>query len=151
MHLEKHLMRAGLFLLLQIPANLATALGVQAVVFPISSEFCELMKRHHVLNANPLVGCDRLSLVKFSFVDFEGRAHDDGEIVILDAAAEHLFQVLNELRRKRFPIARAKSIHLYEGKDDASMADNNTSAFNHRNIAGSSAISLHAYGAAVDL
>ena len=39
----------------------------------------------------------------------------------------------------------------YDGDDDASMADNNTSAFNVREITGGSTISLHAYGLAIDV
>jgi hypothetical protein len=39
----------------------------------------------------------------------------------------------------------------YDGNDDASMADNNTSAFNVRKIVGGSKISLHAYGLAIDI
>jgi hypothetical protein len=39
----------------------------------------------------------------------------------------------------------------YDGDDDASMADNNTSAFNDRTIKGSASPSLHAYGLAIDL
>jgi hypothetical protein len=39
----------------------------------------------------------------------------------------------------------------YDGNDDASMADNNTSAFNDRAITGGGAVSLHAYGLAIDI
>jgi len=42
-------------------------------------------------------------------------------------------------------------IDHYDGNDDASIADNNTSAFNARNVAGTSSLSLHAYGLAIDL
>ena len=39
----------------------------------------------------------------------------------------------------------------FNGDDDASTAANNTSALNVRAVAGSGAISLHAYGVAIDL
>jgi hypothetical protein len=39
----------------------------------------------------------------------------------------------------------------FEGDDDASMRDNNSSAFNDRNLTGGDSLSLHAYGLAVDL
>jgi D-alanyl-D-alanine carboxypeptidase len=42
-------------------------------------------------------------------------------------------------------------METYDGDDDASMADNNTSAFNDRTIKGSASQSLHAYGLAIDL
>ena len=39
----------------------------------------------------------------------------------------------------------------FEGDDDASMAANNTSAYNDRAVAGTSSVSVHAYGCAIDL
>src|SRR5262249_17840275 len=44
-----------------------------------------------------------------------------------------------------------KLINAYEGSDDASIADDNTAAFNSRNVAGTNSLSLHAYGLAIDL
>ncbi|MDR3527352.1 MAG: M15 family metallopeptidase, partial [Rhizomicrobium sp.] len=97
------------------------------------------------------VGCERLSLVTFSYVDFEGRSHADGQIVVLDAVAPRLLQIFEALQARGFPIAKAKPVEAYEGDDDASMADNNTSGFNDRPIAGTTRPSLHAYGVAIDL
>src|SRR5262249_47421353 len=54
-------------------------------------------------------------------------------------------------REIRFPIAKARLINHYEGNDDTSIADDNTSAFNSRNVAGTNSLSLHAYGLAIDL
>jgi hypothetical protein len=48
-------------------------------------------------------------------------------------------------------IAKAKLMNSYNGNDDASMADNNTSAFNDRKITGGGSVSLHAYGLAIDI
>jgi peptidoglycan L-alanyl-D-glutamate endopeptidase CwlK len=39
----------------------------------------------------------------------------------------------------------------YDWSDDASMADNNTSAFNYRVVMGTERLSHHAYGRAVDI
>jgi D-alanyl-D-alanine carboxypeptidase len=121
--------------------------GVKA----ISPGLCKQMKAHHVLNAGAPVGCDRLKLVQFSYIDFQGRVHDDGEIVVLDAIAKHVSQVLKTLESRGFPIAQARLMNEYDGNDDASMDQNNTSAFNHREIAGGGSVSLHAYGVAIDL
>jgi hypothetical protein len=51
----------------------------------------------------------------------------------------------------RFPLEKARPLNVYEGDDEASMSDNNTSAFNDRPIAGGRGLSMHAYGAAIDL
>jgi hypothetical protein len=109
------------------------------------------MQMHNVIGADAPVDCSRLRLVKFAYVDFDGRAHDDGQIVVMDAAANHVLHIFTKLREKHFPIARARLLDRYEGNDDASMADNNTSGFNARKIAGGNSLSLHAYGLAIDL
>ncbi len=120
-------------------------------VLPISPALCNHMKLHHVLNPGAPVGCDRLRLLKFGYIGFDGQTHSDGEMVVLDAVADHVLQVFGALRARLFPIASVKLMDHYEGDDDASTAQNNTSAFNVRPIAGGSALSLHAYGVAIDL
>jgi hypothetical protein len=120
-------------------------------VAPISRARCDDMAKHNVIRPGVPVGCARLSLVKFAYVDFDGHAHGDGEIVVMDAAAENVLRIFARLREMRFPIAKARLIDHYDGNDDASIADNNTSAFNARNVAGTSLLSLHAYGLAIDL
>jgi hypothetical protein len=120
-------------------------------VEPISAALCDDMKAHNVLTPEAPVGCARSSLVKFSYFGFDGQTHADGEIVVMDVAAEHVLRVFAKLQEMHFPIAKAILMNKYDGNDDASMADNNTSAFNGRKIVGGSAISLHAYGLAIDL
>jgi len=120
-------------------------------VTPISAALCEDMKRHHVLGPNAPVGCERLRLVKFSYIGFDMALHEDGEIVVMDAAAPHVLRIFTTLRAMRFPIAKARLMNHYQGNDDASMADNNTSAFNDRMITEGTAVSLHAFGLAIDI
>jgi hypothetical protein len=120
-------------------------------ILPISQTLCEDMNARGVLKPGAPVGCERLRLVKFDYVDFDGRIHDDGEIVVMDAAARYVLNIFVSLRRMRFPIAKARLMNEYNGNDDASMADNNTSAFNVRDIVGGSTLSLHAYGLAIDI
>jgi hypothetical protein len=120
-------------------------------VVPISAELCADMKRHHVLNPGAPVTCERLRLVRFRYVDFDGASRDDGEVVVMDAAADHVLQVFIALHSRTFPIASAKLMNAFEGDDDASMDHNNTSAFNVRPVPGSRSISLHAYALAIDL
>jgi hypothetical protein len=120
-------------------------------VAPISMEQCRDMKLHHVLNPGAVVGCDRLRLVSFRYIGFDGQLHNDGEIVVMDAVADHVLEIFVTLRNRRFPIERAKLMNSYDGNDDASIADNNTSSFNDRKVAGTTAISLHAYGLAIDV
>src|SRR5580704_9164487 len=117
----------------------------------ISEELCRDMQAHHVLNPGAPVGCERLRLLKFGYVDFTGQTHDDGEMAVLDAISDQVLQIFAALQKQGFPIAEAKLMDKFDGDDDASMAENNTSAFNVRQIAGGGAVSLHAYGVAIDL
>ena len=136
--------RVLIFLLLLSPA-------MAGDIAPIDAARCAFMKAHHVLNSGAPVGCERLSLVSFSYVDFEGHPHTDGQIVVMDAVAARVLRIFDGLQARGFPIAKAKPVEAYEGDDDASMADNNTSGFNDRPIAGTPRTSLHGYGAAIDL
>lgn len=120
-------------------------------VFSVSAALCRDMKLRHVLHPGAPVGCDRLKLAKFGYVGFDGQIHSEGHLVVMDAVADHVLQIFVTLRKRRFPLASAKLMNEFDGNDDASMDQNNTSAFNHRKVAGSGAISLHAYGVAIDL
>jgi hypothetical protein len=135
--------------LLQLPAEARANNGNGTAT--IKTAFCEEMKLHKTLTKNSQVGCERLALVRFDYVGFDGAVHTDGEVVVLDAAADHVAKIFGTLLDLRFPIEKAKSLTHYEGNDEASMADNNTSGFNDRPVSGGSAISLHGYGLAIDL
>lgn len=120
-------------------------------IAPVTAAACASMRAHGVLAPGAPIDCPRLSLVTFSYVDFEGRSHDDGQIVVMDAVASHVLQIFAKLRELQFPIHKAVLMDHYEGSDDASMADNNTSAFNSRKITGGNSLSMHAYGLAIDI
>jgi hypothetical protein len=117
----------------------------------ISAALCKDMQLHHVLRSRSRIPCDRLRLVKFGYIGFDGEQHGDGEVVVLDAVAVNVARIFAALRDRKFPIAKARLMNHYEGNDDVSMADNNTSAFNDRNISGGNQISLHALGLAIDI
>ena len=112
---------------------------------------CDQLKVRGVLSAPGPVGCEKLAIVRFSYIDFDGRTNSDGEIMVMAAAAGFVKTIFDTLHARRFPIARARLMDHYSGDDQASMHDNNTSAFNHRSVAGGKLPSLHAYGLAIDL
>lgn len=123
----------------------------QDQVGPVSAALCQDMKAHRVLNAGAPVGCDRLRLVTYGYLAFDGSPRDDGQIVVLDTVADRVLQIFIALRARKFPIASAKLMNAYDGDDDAAVEDNNTSSFNVRTVPGSTSISMHAYGLAIDL
>jgi hypothetical protein len=138
-------------LALLAPLQLMPNSAVAAEAGPISKDFCEAMKNHKTLTDHGPVGCDRLALVKFGYLGFDGKVHGDGEIVVMDAAAGHVARIFQKLLELHFPLSKALPLNRYDGDDDASMADNNTSSFNDRPVAGSTSLSVHAYGLAIDL
>ena len=117
----------------------------------LTKELCAEMRLHKTLRADSVVDCKRLTLVKFDYFGFDGQIHNDGELVVLDAAAERVANIFGALLKMHFPIHQAKLLNHYDGNDEASMSDNNTSAFNDRSISGGSSVSMHAYGLAIDV
>lgn len=96
------------------------------------------------------VGLDMLRLVTVDYWGFDGGIHR-GELVVHVDHTAALLSVFGVLFEARFPIAQVRLIEDFGGDDDASMAANNTSAFNCRRAAGSQRWSEHAFGAAIDI
>jgi hypothetical protein len=112
---------------------------------------CSRLQAAGVIDARAPAGCDRLAIVRFPYIDFDGVRHDDGELMVLAAVAPEVGELFQQLYQRGFPLARVRLIEHYRGDDAASMRDNNTSAFNNRQITGGGPPSLHAYGLAIDI
>ncbi len=117
----------------------------------IDSATCSALRSNGVLHATAPIGCERLQVIRFSYVDFDGKQRDDGEIMVMDAAAPQVAALFDQLRARGFALAGARLMQHYRGDDQASMRANNSSAFNDRAITNASAPSLHAYGLAIDI
>ncbi|MEZ0166067.1 M15 family metallopeptidase [Kineococcus sp. LSe6-4] len=106
------------------------------------------------LSASWRPGCpvppERLRTVTVSFVDFAG-APSTGRLVVHADVADAVVAVFARLYSQRFPIARMEPVEAFGGSDDASMAADNTSAFNCRSTTGGTGFSEHSYGTAIDL
>jgi hypothetical protein len=129
----------------------ASALARAGSISPISPALCADMRAHHVMSADAPIGCERLAVVRFAYLGFDGREHGDGELVVLDAVADQVLAIFTELKARRFPLQQVRLMNAYDGDDDASIEANNTSAFNDRRVVGTQSISMHAYGAAIDI
>lgn len=103
------------------------------------------------MSAAAPVQCARLKQVQFDYIDFQDQQHNNGSIIVMDAVAPYIATIFERLYTLKFPINKAQPIRHYQGNDDLSMADNNTSAFNYRPIAGKRSLSIHAYGLAIDI
>lgn len=93
---------------------------------------------------------DRLRLLRVCHVTPNGTV-GQGQLVVAAAIANASVALFARLYGIGFPIAQMQPIDVFAGNDDASMAANNSSAFNFRTIAGRTTLSLHAFGHAIDI
>jgi hypothetical protein len=94
----------------------------------------------------------QLRAVRLSYWGFDGKRHT-GRLVVNADATRAVVVVFRRLYRERFPIRRMRPVDAYRGSDDASMAADNSSAFNCRYAVapGPKSWSVHAYGRAIDV
>ena len=100
-------------------------------------------------------GCP-VALEQLRYLEVTHWTFDDetetGELVVHENSAEDIVAVFASLFDARFPIERMELVDAYDGDDDLSMAANNTSAFNCREVAWRPGVwSNHATGQAIDI
>jgi peptidoglycan L-alanyl-D-glutamate endopeptidase CwlK len=100
--------------------------------------------------AAPRETLESLSLIDLRYLGFDGRPHR-GQIVVHRELAVEVGEIFALMEQWRFPIAGVVPIVRYGWSDEASMAADNSSAFNYRTIAGTDRLSRHALGRAVDI
>lgn len=91
-----------------------------------------------------------LRLLRVTHLGFDGHPRT-GELVVHRAQADRIVEVFRRLHEARFPVQRMVTVDRYGADDDASMAANNTSAYNCRKTTGGTSWSEHAYGTALDV
>jgi hypothetical protein len=93
----------------------------------------------------------RLRLVEIDHIGFNGQTHR-GELIVHEDLVAEVIAIFEQLHQLLYPIEKMRTVDHYAGADDElSMQDNNTSAFNCRQIPGTGRWSQHAYGRAIDL
>ncbi len=90
-----------------------------------------------------------LAYVRLDHVTFAGIAR--GELVVAAALAARAVALFRRLWQLGFPIRQLRLVDDFAASDDASMAADNSSAFNFRVVAGTSVLSQHALGRAIDI
>ncbi len=91
-----------------------------------------------------------LRYVHVRYCDFDGEPAE-GELICNAAIAQDLVEIFFELYENGYQIEQIHLVDEYGGDDNASMAADNTSCFNYRNVANSSSLSRHALGLAIDI
>ena len=93
---------------------------------------------------------DDLRYVHILHYNFDGMS-TEGELICNKYIADDLLEIFYELHRNEYQLERVRLIDEYNGDDTASMEDNNTSCFNYRVVDGSTSLSKHALGLALDI
>jgi len=96
------------------------------------------------------VGLEDLRLVRVGYMRFDG-TEQVGELVLRADVASYMPGVFKTLWDEDFRFERIQLVDDFGGDDNASMAANNTSAFNCRAVAGTNKFSQHSYGTAIDI
>ena len=102
----------------------------------------------------PETGCtvpyEDLRYVGLLYIDFDGE-EQTGELICNKAIAQDMVEIFYELYRNDYRIERIRLVDEYDGDDTLSMIDNNTSCFNYRVVDGTTTLSKHALGCAIDI
>ena len=96
------------------------------------------------------IAFSELRSVQVKYMNFKGETKM-GTLIVNKKIAKKTAQIFYELYKIKYPIQRIETIDKYGANDTKSMMANNTSAFNYRLIAGSSKLSNHGKGLAIDI
>jgi hypothetical protein len=93
---------------------------------------------------------DDLRYLTVEHVTFAGTV-SGGELIVAAVIAARTVELFRRLHAIGFPIRAMRLVDDFGGSDDASMAADNSSAFNFRTVAGTDVLSQHARGLAIDI
>lgn len=100
--------------------------------------------------ANLSISYDDLCYMQVLHYDFNGDIQT-GELICNRKIADDFIEIFYELYVNAYQIEKIRLVDEYGGDDTASMLDNNTSCFNYRVVDGTSSLSKHAIGCAIDI
>lgn len=102
------------------------------------------------LKENAVLSLDELCYIRVLHYGFDEKTHI-GEMIVNKKISDDVLDIFGKLYQAKYPIEKMRLIDDYDGDDERSMSDNNTSAFNYRTISGSGNLSRHGMGMAVDI
>lgn len=74
-----------------------------------------------------------------------------GELICNASIANDLLDIFRQLYINNYKIERVSLVDVYDADDEKSMAANNTSCFNYRQVMNSTTLSKHSRGMAIDI
>ena len=99
---------------------------------------------------NPYIGRDDLRHIRALHWDYDNQMHV-GEMIVNAQIADRVCTILRQLFDAKYPIQRMLLPDVYDADDETQMRDNNSSCFCYRSVAGTTVLSKHARGLAVDI
>lgn len=99
---------------------------------------------------NDNISMDELRYLRVLHVGIDGQTHI-GELLVHQSIADEVLEIMRQLYENAYVIEKMVLVDAYGADDELSMEDNNTSAFNYREISGSSRMSRHSLGLAIDV
>jgi hypothetical protein len=123
--------------------------------YAIATSLPEAIKKQMLIKKSWHQGCpvelSNLSYVVLTHWGFNGQLKV-GELVVHRKLALPVMHTFADLFAEHYPIEKMELIENYAASDDRSMAANNSSAFNCRDISGKPGVfSKHSYGSAIDI
>lgn len=91
-----------------------------------------------------------LRYLRLLYTGFDEKTHI-GELIVNVSISDTVLKIFRTLYDNQYQIEKMVLVDEYDGDDHASMLDNNTSSFNYRVVEGSTRLSRHAYGLAIDI
>lgn len=98
----------------------------------------------------PAVSYNDLRLISVLYYDFNAEVRI-GELICNKGIADDLVEIFYELYINEYQIDKIRLVDEYNADDTASITDNNTSCFNYRVVDGTTTLSKHALGCAIDI
>ena len=116
---------------------------------PIPDEVWQRMQ-DKTYKENPYIQRSDLRHIRALHWDYDEKIHI-GEMVCNKLIADKVARILRQLFDTKYPIQRMLLPDVYGADDETQMRDNNSSCFCYRAIAGTTKLSKHARGLAVDI
>ncbi|MBD5444355.1 MAG: M15 family metallopeptidase [Lachnospiraceae bacterium] len=136
------------------PLNEDIKTRITGISYPVSESEASAMEIP-VFNtleddAVPAISYEDLSYLSVLYYDFNGEVQS-GELICNKGIANDLAEIFYELYMNEYQIEKIRLVDEYDADDTASITDNNTSCFNYRVVDGTTTLSKHALGCAIDI
>lgn len=120
--------------------------GNEGIIIDSAMSFSEAIEGTNA----PLEIVDSLSLIDVIYFSFDELKHQ-GQIIVNNDLEDDVYEIFELIGKIKFPLGKVIPIVAYKWDDHSSMENNNSSGFNFRVIEGTTKLSLHSFGHAVDI